>query len=301
MAVQSAQWDDLRVFLAVAREESLSAAGRRLNVDPATVGRRVSRLEKAFETPLFVKSPTGYALTDAGQRLMAHALRVEQSLEEAAEDMIGQTTGLSGQIRIGAPDGAANYLLPQVCAQIAEDNPDLEIQIVALPRVVSLSRREADLVVAVSAPTAGKLTVQKIADYKLHLAAARWYLRQHPEITSIDDLRDHMVIGYIPDMIFDKELDYLNETGVEKVRLASNSASVQFNWVRRGAGIGIVHDFAIPSAKGMVKVLPESVSLTRSFYLIRHADDRRLERMNRFSEALCDGLRKEVARLEAQT
>jgi DNA-binding transcriptional LysR family regulator len=93
----------------------------------------------------------------------------------------------------------------------------------------------------------------------------------------------------------------LNETGVERVRLASNSASVQFNWVRRGAGVGIVHDFALPSAKGMVKVLSDEVSLTRSFYLIRHADDRRLERMNRFSEALCDGLRKEVARLEAQT
>ncbi|TCL09222.1 LysR family transcriptional regulator [Shimia isoporae] len=301
MVVQTAHWDDLRVFLAVAREESLSAAGRRLNVDPATVGRRVGRLETAFETPLFVKSPTGYALTDAGQRLMTHALRVEQSLEEAAEDMVGQTSGLSGQIRIGAPDGAANYLLPQVCAQIAEDNPDLEIQIVALPRVVSLSRREADLVVAVSAPTAGKLTVQKITDYKLHLAAARWYLRRHPDIKSVEDLREHMVIGYIPDMIFDKELDYLNEAGIDRVRLASNSASVQFNWVRRGAGVGIVHDFAIPSAKGMVKVLPEDVSLTRSFYLIRHADDRRLERMNRFSEALCEGLRKEVARLEAQT
>jgi DNA-binding transcriptional LysR family regulator len=232
---------------------------------------------------------------------MTHALRVEQSLEEAAEDIVGQTAGLSGQIRIGAPDGAANYLLPQVCAQIAEDNPDLDIQIVALPRVVSLSRREADLVVAVSAPTAGRLTVQKIADYKLHLAAARWYLRQHPTIETLEDLRKHMVIGYIPDMIFDKELDYLNETGVERVRLASNSASVQFNWVRRGAGVGIVHDFALPSAKGMVKVLSDEVSLTRSFYLIRHADDRRLERMNRFSEALCDGLRKEVARLEAQT
>ncbi|WP_270730710.1 LysR family transcriptional regulator [Shimia sp. Alg240-R146] len=302
MAAQSAaQWDDLRVFLAVAREESLSAAGRRLNVDPATVGRRVARLETAYETPLFVKSPIGYALTDAGQRLMAHALRVEQSLEEAAEDMVGQTTGISGQIRIGAPDGAANYLLPQVCAKIAEDNPDLDIQIVALPRVVSLSRREADLVVAVSAPTAGRLTVQKIADYKLHLAAARWYLRQHPEIKTPEDLRHHMVIGYIPDMIFDKELDYLNETGVERVRLASNSASVQFNWVRRGAGVGIVHDFALPSTKGMVKILQDQVSLTRSFYLIRHADDRRLERMNRFSEALCEGVRKEVARLEAQT
>lgn len=294
-------WDDLKVFLAVAREESLSAAGRQLSVDPATVGRRVARLEAAYGMALFAKSPMGYALTDAGQRLMGHAVRMEQSLEEASEEMMGQSSGLSGQIRIGAPDGAANYLLPQVCAKIAEDNPDLEIQIVALPRVVSLSRREADLVVAVSAPTAGRLTVQKITDYRLHLAAARWYLKQHPPIQTLDDLRDHMVVGYIPDMIFDKELDYLHETGVERVRLASNSASVQFNWVRRGAGIGIVHDFAIPSAKAIQKVLPDHISLSRSFYLIRHADDRRLERMNRFSEALCDGLRQEVARLEAQS
>ncbi len=295
------QWDDLRVFLAVAREESLSAAGRRLHVDPATVGRRVGRLETAFEAPLFVKSPTGYALTDAGQRLMTHALRVEQSLQEATEEMVGQTAGLSGQIRIGAPDGVANYLLPQVCARIAEDNPDLEIQIVALPRVVNLSRREADLVVAVSAPTAGRLTVQKITDYKLHLAAARWYLRNHPPITSLEELKGHMVTGYIPDMIFDKELDYLSDVGVERVRLASNSAAVQFNWVRTGSGIGVVHDFAIPATRGVVKVLPKIVSLTRSFYLIRHADDRRLERLNRFAEALCEGMRQEVAHLEAQT
>ncbi|CUH53499.1 LysR family transcriptional regulator [Shimia marina] len=294
------QWDDLRVFLAVAREESLSAAGRRLNVDPATVGRRVGRLETAFEAPLFVKSPTGYALTDAGQRLMNHALRVEQSLQEATEEMVGQSSGLSGQIRIGAPDGVANYLLPQVCARIAEENPDLDIQIVALPRIVSLSRREADLVVAVSVPSAGRLTVQKITDYKLHLAASRRYLRTHPKIETVADLKDHLVTGYIPDMIFDKELDYLNEVGVERVRLASNSAAVQFNWVRTGSGIGVVHDFAIPSARRVVKILEEDVSLTRSFYLIRHADDRRLERLNRFSEALCEGMRQEVARLESQ-
>ncbi len=297
----SAQWDDLRVFLAVAREESLSAAGRRLHVDPATVGRRVARLEAAFEAPLFVKSPTGYALTDAGQRLMGHAARVEQSLQEATEDLVGQSAGLSGQIRIGAPDGVANYLLPQICAVIARDNPDLDIQIVALPRVVNLSRREADLVVAVSAPTAGRLTVQKITDYKLSLAAARWYLRNMPKINCVEDLKDHLVTGYIPDMIFDKELDYLNEVGVDRVRLASNSAAVQFNWVKTGNGIGVVHDFAMPSARGVVRVLPEEICLTRSFYLIRHADDRRLERLNRFAEALCDGMRQEVARLEGLT
>lgn len=99
-------------------------------------------------------------------------------------------------------------------------------------------------------------------------------------------------------MIFDKELDYLAEIGVPRVALASNSVSVQFNWVRNGAGIGVVHDFAMPFGRGLRKILPETVSLTRSFYLIRHADDRRLERLNRFAAALCDGIRAEVARLE---
>ena len=295
------QWDDLKIFLAVARRESLSGAGRVLKVDPATVGRRIARLEASYGAPLFAKSPTGYALTDAGQRLMGHAVRVEQAMEDAAEEMRGTTGSLSGQIRIGAPDGSANFLLPQVCERIADDNPDLDIQLVALPRVFNLTRREADMVVAVSPPNAGRLTVQKIADYKLHLAASKKYLKKYPPITSLADLKGHRIVGYIQDMIFDKELDYLSETEVERVNLASNSVSVQINWVRQGSGIGIVHDFAIPWTRGLQKILPDQVSLTRSFYLVRHADDRRLERLNRFATALVDGMRHEVARLEALT
>src|SRR6056297_1729937 len=243
--------DDLKTFLAVARSESLSRAGRVLRVDPATVGRRVARLEADLGAPLFAKSPIGYALTDAGQRLMTHAVRVEQAVEGAVEELAGQSGGLTGQIRIGAPDGAANYLLPQVCAKIAEDNPDLEVQIVALPRVFNLTRREADMVIAVSPPTAGRLTVQKIADYRLHLAASKRYLRQAATIERLADLKGHRVVGYIQDMIFDKELDYLREAGVDTVNLASNSVSVQLNWVRHGAGIGILHDFSIPAAPGV--------------------------------------------------
>lgn len=296
-----AQWDDLKVFLAVARSESLSGAGRVLKVDPATVGRRVARLEAGYGTPLFAKSPTGYALTDAGQRLMGPAERMEQAMEEAADEMAGQSAGLTGQIRIGAPDGSANFLLPQVCAKIAQDNPDLEIQILALPRVVNLTRREADMVVAVSPPNAGRLSVQRVCDYRLHLAASRKYLRRHPPIETLADLRGHRIIGYIQDMIFDKELDYLSETGLSRVDLASNSVAVQINWVRQGAGLGVVHDFALPWTRGVEKVLPDLVSLTRSFYLVRHADDRRLERQNRFAAALVEGMRQEVARLEALT
>jgi len=293
-------WDDLKVFLAVARAESLSGAGRLLKLDPATVGRRVARLEAGLGAPLFAKSPLGYALTDAGQRLMAHAVRAEQAVEDAAEDMAGQQAGISGQVRIGAPDGAANFLLPQVCDRIGRANPGLEIQIVALPRVFSLTRREADMVVAVSPPSAGRLSVRRITDYKLHLAASDSYLRDAPPLRALSDLQGHRVIGYIQDMIFDKELDYLSEAGLARVDLASNSVAVQMGLIRQGAGLGIMHDFAMPFFPGTRKLLTGQLSLTRSFYLVRHADDRRLDRLNRFARSVTEGLRAEVARLEAE-
>lgn len=294
-------WDDVRVFLAVARDESLSRAGKRLRMDPATVGRRIARLETSYDAPLFVKSPTGYALTDMGERLLEHAHKAEQSMQMADEAMSGQEGGLSGQIRIGAPDGAANYLLPQVCAEISRNNPDLEIQIVALPRLFSLSKREADFAITVSRPDTGRLMVQKITDYKLSLAAAEAYLERHPEIREVAMLKEHRIVGYIMDMIYSKEVDYLGEIGIAAPDLSSNSVSVQANWIRQGAGVGIVHDFSLPALPGVRKVLPDQFSLKRAFYLLRHEDDKRLERHNRIASALTEGLRKEVARLEALT
>ena len=290
-------WDDLRVFLAVARTESLSGAGKSLKLDPATVGRRIARLEDAVAARLFLKSPQGYTLTDQGTGLIVHAERAETAMIGAREALSGPE-GLTGQIRIGAPDGCANYLLPQVLAAICDENPGLEVQIVALPRVFNLSKREADLAIAVSRPEAGRLTVQKLTDYQLHLAASRDYLAQHPPITDQSQLNAHRLIGYIPDMIFDKELDYLAQIGAGVPPLASNSVSVQLNWLRHGAGIGVMHDFALPSAPELVKVLPARVQMTRAFWLIRHEGDARADRLNRFADLLAHGLRKEVLRLE---
>jgi DNA-binding transcriptional LysR family regulator len=296
--LQDMDWDDLRVFLAVARTESLTAAGKSLRIDPATVGRRVARLEADLGVPLFAKSPQGYGLTDGGARLMDHAEAAEAAMT-AAQDALQGARGLTGQIRIGAPDGCANYLLPQVLTAICDANPGLEVQIVALPRVFNLSKREADLAVAVSRPVTGRVTVQKIADYQLHLAASRDYLAASGTPTGRGDLTRHRMIGYIPDMIFDKELDYLAEVGVPHVPMASNSVSVQLNWLRAGAGIGVVHDFALPAAPELVRVLADDVHLSRAFWLIRHEGDGRVERLTRFADLLTRGLRAEIARLEA--
>lgn len=157
------------------------------------------------------------------------------------------------------------------------------------------------MAITLSRPTAGRLMAQKIADYKLHLAATQGYLDAHPPITSLKDLKGHRVIGYIPDMIFDKEVDYLAETGVDRVTLASNSVAVQANWVRQGAGLGIVHDFCMPTLPNIRRVLPDKISLQRTFYLVRHLDDRRVERLNRFAELLGQGLRREIVNLEGQS
>jgi len=176
----------------------------------------------------------------------------------------------------------------------------LEAQIVALPRVFNLSKREADIAIAVSRPEAGRLTVQKLTDYRLHLAASQAYLAAHPPILGPGDLHQHRFVGYIPDMIFDKELDYLTAIGVAAVPLASNSVSVQLNWLRHGAGLGVVHDFALPAAPELVRVIPDQISLQRAFWLIRHADDGRVQRLNRFAALLTGEIRAEMARLEGQ-
>ena len=292
-------WDDLRIFLAVAQAGSLTIAAQVLKIDPATVSRRIARLEMAHTTPLFSKSPKGYELTEAGHGLVAHVDAAQSSFSAGLGALRGDGEGLMGQIRIGAPDGCANFLLPQVCGQITKDYPELDIQIVALPRVLNLTRREADMAIGVSQPTAGRLIVQKIADYRLHLAASvgLWDKFKEPKI--LNDLRGLPTVGYVQDMIFDKELDYLEPLGLRRVQLASNSISVQMNLLRQGAGVGIVHDFALPFAPELRRILIDQLSLSRSFFLIRSADDRLNRRLNLFAEVLLSGIRTEILRLEA--
>ena len=149
------------------------------------------------------------------------------------------------------------------------------------------------MAITVSPPAAGQLIVQKITDYRLHLAMRA----DAPPATKLDDLRGRPVVGYIPDMIFDKELDYLGALGAGGVQLASNSVAVQLQMIR-AAGVGIVHDFALPFAPELRRILTDDIALTRSFYLVRHKSARQSDRLTRVAAALSAGLVAEVARLE---
>lgn len=286
------RWDDFRVFLAVARHRRLGAAGRGLGLDPATVGRRIAGLEAALGRELFERGQRGYVLTEAGRGLIAHAQTMESQVGEAVEHAGGDPERLSGVVRVGAPDGVSHYLLIDACDALSRDNPDLRVECLSLPRSTLLSRREADLAISVSPPTAGRLTVRKIADFDLRLYVRREILAERPPVERLEDLGDLRGIGYIPDMIFERELDYYALLGRNaEPALTSNSLITQRRWCQAGAGLCILPDFIAREHPELAAVLPDEIHLRRSFYLIRHQDDARVARINRVSDVIVARMR----------
>ena len=290
----SLNWNDLRIFLALSRAQTLLAAGSMLGLDPATVGRRVATLESDLGERLFDRSPRGYALTEAGRKLMEPAERME-SAAAGMSDFGARPEGVSGTVRVGAPGGVANEVLGPALLGLVEQHSELRLELVALPRVFSLSKREADLALALTPPTAGRLTTRRIADYGLHLYASDMLIAQQG-LTRLRDLKDVRFIGYVSDLIFDKELDYLPLISTElKPQLTCTALMIQARWITLGAGVGVLPDFIGKSLPGVSRVLEEEVAFKRSFHLIRHEDDLRVARISRAADAIVQAVRDAVA------
>jgi DNA-binding transcriptional LysR family regulator len=266
-------WDDLRFFLAVARSGRLTTAARRLNADHATVSRRITSLETSLKAKLFERRPQGYGLTLHGEQLLAKAESMETEALAIQSEIGGADMALTGTVRIGAPDGFGTVFLAPRLAKFVNAYPGLEVQLVAMPRLLSLSKREADVAITLAPPKEGKIVARKLADYRLGLYASAEYLGSAAPITAPDDLFSHRIVGYIDDLIFAPELDYLDEVAKGlRAQVQSSSVLAQMNAVVAGAGIGVIHHFMAIAEPRLVPVLPDSVSITRSFWLLVHAD-----------------------------
>ena len=184
-------WDNIRVFLAVARAGQFLAAARQLNIDHATVGRRITTLERRLNARLLDRRTTGVALTAAGRRLLAAAERIETEVLHAQAALTDTAVELSGVVRIGAPDGFSTYYLAGRCADFVERYPAITIQLVPSPQVIPLAKREVDIAVVLEKPEAGRFVTRKLTDYSLGIFGARDYLAQHGIPQQADDLRRH--------------------------------------------------------------------------------------------------------------
>ncbi len=266
-------WDDLRFFLAVARSGRLTSAARRLGADHATVSRRISSLEASLKAKLFERRPQGYALTLHGERLLARAESMETDALSIQSEIGGADMALSGVVRVGAPEGVGSAFLAPRLGRFMAASPGLELQLVAVPRLVSLSKREADIAITLAPPKEGKIVARKLIDYRLGLFAAPSYLASAPRLDTPDDLHAHAVIGYIDDLIFTPELDYLDEVSRGlRARLQSSSLNAQHAMTAAGAGICVLPLFMAGQDERLVRLFPDQVTVERSFWLVVHAD-----------------------------
>jgi DNA-binding transcriptional LysR family regulator len=266
-------WSDLPGFLAVARSGRLTAAAARLHVDHSTLSRRIAGLERDLKAKLFDRSPTGYTLTDQGRRLLPLAEEMERLAIGAGEAVGGSASNVEGVVRIGSPEGFGSYFLAPRIAALQDRHPQLIVQLVAASAVFSLSKRDADLVISVSRPPAGRLKVAKLTDYDLALYAAPSYLESHPGIQSAADLRSHRFISYIGDLLNFPELDFLQQVAAGgATSIESSNLVAQLRATLAGAGLCVLPAFLAREEPGLVRVLPDEICLTRSLWLIVHQD-----------------------------
>ena len=253
-------------------------------MDATTVGRRLRRLEKAIGQVLFEQRRDRQKLTEAGERLIEHAERVERLVREAGGD---EAAGLpSGLVRVSASEGFGTWLVAHHLGQFATRYPDIRVDLVASSGLLSPTKRETDIAILLARPRRGPLVTRKLTDYRLRLYAARTYLAGRPAIRAATDLRDHALIGYIPDFIYAPELHYLDEILPKlETRLRSSSINAQYRMAASGAGVAVLPCFIGDSDERLARVLPE-ILIQRSFWLATHEDTRHLQRIRLMTDWL---------------
>ncbi|HEX7970951.1 MAG TPA: LysR family transcriptional regulator [Thiobacillus sp.] len=272
-------WDDLRYFLELARLKRLNQVGRKLEVDHTTVARRIEQLESALGCRLFESTAEGYVLTEAGHRLYAHAEQIENSMGLLREEALGQGARVSGTVRIGTPEGFGTMFLTPRLPRLLEQHPDLNVEILALPRFPSLATREADIIVTLDPPQHGRYIASRLTDFTYGLFASRTYLRRRGAIRHVGHLAECDFIGYIDELIPSPQLRYLELLAPgHRLRFASTGMLAQLAAVRAGMGLGVLAHFLV-AGKDLVPVLPGEAVWKRTFWLATHADWYKLRRV----------------------
>jgi DNA-binding transcriptional LysR family regulator len=204
---------------------------------------------------------------------------MESAFLHAQAEISDVDVELTGDVRIGAPDGFSTYYLAGALRDFAERNPGLRIQLAPAPQVIPLARREVDIVVVLDKPEAGRFVARKLTDYSLGIYASADYLSVRQPPSTVDDLAGHRLIGYIEEYAFSSALDYVRELyGDAPTSFECASAVTQLEALRAGLGLGVVHDYIARRFKDLRRVLPERRA-TRNYWIVTHEDTRGLGRI----------------------
>lgn len=282
-------WDDLRLFLEIARTGTLTAAAKRLRLSQPTAGRRLRSLESAVGTPLFQRTPAGFLLTDEGEAMLVHAEHMEEDAIALERKLVGGGQELSGVIRISASDWFAGRVLAGPLADFAIAQPLVTIELHTAERLVDLQRRETDLAFRFVPFDRPDIVQRRFAHIRYGLYAAPAYLARRGDPNDCVDGRDHHLVTMESAFNHIEDAIWLRQRWPQaRLAMGSNSREVQADACVRGAGIAIL-PMVIGDSLPLQRIATDELP-GRDLWLGYHSDLRRLRRLRALVDHLVEAI-----------
>lgn len=265
-------WDDIRLFLELAREGTLSAAARRLKVDHSTVARRVTALEKRLDLRLFDRMARGYVLTEEGEALLGSAERMETEALALQRQASGRPA-LQGNVRISTSPMLASLFLAPRLVDFRRRHPEIRIALSGNNRVVDLSRREADIALRLTKPSESGLITRRVGAVGFGLYAGASYL-------AATKPKDYGFIGYDETLGQISQQHWLEQQlrGRPIVFLCSDMATM-YHAACADMGVAVLPHFVGTMDPRLRRVAADSDAPDREVWLLVHPDLRRAPRV----------------------
>jgi DNA-binding transcriptional LysR family regulator len=279
-------WDDLRLFLAIARAGTLTAAAEALKLSQPTAGRRLRGLEEACGCALFQRTPFGLKPTDEGELMLRHAARIEAETLAISREFLGAEDGLHGQLRLSSSDWFAARILGPAAAQFTLQHPGVSFEIIGDHRLLSLERREADLAFRFQAFDGPDLIRRHFVHIRYALYASPAYLAKKGPVDWNAPGDRHGLIT------MDSQFDHLADVvwlrklmPDSPIVLRSNGRETQASACAAGAGLAVLPR-CIGDALGLTVLRPPAGPPGRDVWLGYHHDLKRLKRLRLFIDHL---------------
>lgn len=276
-------WDDLKIFLAVAEAPSMRHAAKALKISHSTVSRRIDALEEALKVRLFDRKPSGYALTDAGQELMPIALATDDRLHAFERSVAGRDNALEGEVCITMPDAIAVEFFMPIFADFMTQYPAIRLRIDDSFEMFDLSRREADVAIRFTDNPPDHLIGRKLGTMKQAVYASRAYLASNDPYAVGSTAR---WVGWGQPMERPSWLDHTPFPDLD-VACHFDNVLIQLAAVRQGAGLGY-----LPCVMGdrdpSLRRLSDPAGPSFDAWLLSHRDLRAAARMRVFRKFVTD-------------
>jgi len=272
-------WDDLRLFLAVARAGSLTAAARRLGVHQSTMSRRVAAMERHLGARLLERGPTGLVLTAAGVELVETAERVDAAFARIDRRVAGRDEALRGRLRVTCTDNFANsYLAPHFARFVAE-HPEIELEVVTRYEHLSLARREADVAIRTTVSPPETLVGRRLFRFALAVYGRTDLVEAMP------DTPDPAALDWIgwPRDDYNR-ITITDHFPTARIRHRADSLLDMRSLARAGLGVAVIGCFAADPDAALKRVYAEPITdNAMDLWVLAHPDMWRVARVRAFA------------------